>query len=97
MLSALFAEAGELLGDTDTSEEALADYASRVDAITADHQAKIDGFMTSERPGKEVVPLAIYYRYLRRTAANLLGVVRTSSEPFPHADYLDDGSVDTDD
>jgi len=97
VLSALFAEAGELLADSDSSEETIADYASRVDAITADHQAKIDGFMTSDRPGKEVVPLAIYYRYLRRTAANLLGVVRMSSEPFPHADYLEDGTVDTDD
>lgn len=97
VLSALFAEAGELLGDQDTSDEALADYGARVDALTTEHQAKIDGFMTSERPGKEVVPLAIYYRYLRRTAANLLGVVRTSAEPFPHADYLEDGAVDTDD
>ena len=97
VLSALFAEAGELLGDHGANDEELADYAVRVDAITAEHQSKIDGFMTSERPGKEVVPLAIYYRYLRRTAANLLGVVRTSAEPFPHADYLDDGTVDTDD
>lgn len=97
VLSALFAEAGELLGDQGANHEELADYAVRVDAITAEHQSKIDGFMTSERPGKEVVPLAIYYRYLRRTAANLLGVVRTSAEPFPHADYLDDGTVDTDD
>lgn len=97
VLSTLFAEAGELLGEHDTTDEALADYANRVEAIMTEHQTKIDGFMTSERPGKEVVPLAIYYRYLRRTAANLLGVVRTSSEPFPHADYLDDGTVDTDD
>jgi len=33
-------------------------------------QAKIDGFMNSDRPGKEVVPLAIYYRYVLRTVAN---------------------------
>jgi len=42
--------------------------------------------MSSDRPGREVVPLAIYYRYLRRIAANLLGVVRMSSEPLPLVD-----------
>ena len=51
-----------------------------------DLQAKIDGFMNSERPGKEVVPLAIYYRYVLRTVANLLGVVRTAAEPLPNVD-----------
>lgn len=97
VISALFAEAGELLGDADVDDNALLDYARRVEAIMAEHQAKMDGFMASERPGKEVVPLAIYYRYLRRTVANLLGVVRSASETFPHADYLEDGTVDTDD
>lgn len=97
VISTLFAEAGELLAATEAETQAIDDYASRVDAITAELQAKIDGFMTSDRPGREVVPLAIYYRYLRRIAANLLGVVRTSSEPIPHVDYLEDGTVDTDD
>lgn len=96
-ISTLFAEAGELLGDPDADDDALQAYAAKVDASTADLQTKIDGFMSSERPGREVVPLAIYYRYLRRIVANLLGVVRTSSEPFPHTDYLEGGTVDTDD
>ena len=43
------------------------------------------------------MPLAIYFRYLRRIAANLLGIVRTSGEPIPHVDYLEGGAVDTDD
>ncbi len=95
--SALFAEAGELLGSADTDEAAIEDFAERATAITTDLQAAIDGFMTSDRPGREVVPLAIYYRYLRRIVANLLGIVRTSSEPLPHVDYLEGGTVDTDD
>jgi hypothetical protein len=53
--------------------------------------------MISERPAREVVPLAIYYRYLRRIVANLLGVARTSAEPLPHVDDLEGGTVDTDD
>lgn len=95
--SALFGEAAELLGDSSADDDAIQAYATRVNAIMAELQAKIDGFMTSERPGREVVPLAIYYRYLRRIAANLLGVVRTSAEPFPHVDYVEGGTVDTDD
>lgn len=95
--STLFAEAGELLGDPDADDDVIQAYTARVDATTTELQAKIDGFMTSDRPGREVVPLAIYYRYLRRIVANLLGVVRTSAEPFPHLDYLEGGTVDTED
>lgn len=97
VLSGLFAEAGDLLAMTELDEAPLDDFTTRVEAITANHQTEIDSFMTSDRPGREVVPLAIYYRYLRRIAANLLGVVRSSSEPIPHLDYLDGGTIDTDD
>jgi len=97
LLSALFAEAGDLLALAQPDQSGLDDYASRIDELTSKYQHEIDGFMSSDRPGREVVPLAIYYRYLRRIAANLLGVVRTSSEPLPHVDYLDGGTVDTDD
>jgi phosphate uptake regulator len=94
VVSALFAEAADLLADPDASDEAVDDYAERAHAIATAHQEKIDGFMTSDRPGREVVPLAIYYRYLRRIVANLIGIVRTSAEPLPH---LDDDLDDTDD
>lgn len=97
LLSNLFAEAGDLLADAEPDQTALDDYARRVDELTSSYQNEIDGFMTSDRPGREVVPLAIYFRYLRRIAANLLGVVRTSSEPLPHVDYLESGTIDTDD
>jgi len=97
VVSTRFAEAGELLGMSDVGESALNDFAARLEAIMQEQQAKIDSFMTSERPGREVVPLAIYYRYVRRIVANLLGIVRTSSEPIQHVDYLDQGTTDTED
>lgn len=96
-VSLLFAEAAELLNETDVDEEALDSYVERTSARSAEYQSKISEFMTSERPGREVVPLAIYYRYLRRIVANLTGVVRTSADPFPQMDYLEDGTIDTDD
>lgn len=95
-VSALFAEAAELLAEPDPSR--IADYAERVQTITHLQQDKIDELTQSELPGREVVPRAIYYRYLKRIAANLLGVVSTASEPLPNIDYLDDGATDiTDD
>lgn len=82
---AYFTEAGELL-TSGPGIELVHDYADRINASTADYQAHIDSYMTSERPGQEVVPLAITYRYLRRIAANLLGVVRTGTESIPQND-----------
>lgn len=96
-LSSLFGEAAELLGAADTDRAEIDDFAQRVIAIVDAYQAKIDSYMTSERPGREVVPLAIYYRFLRRIAMNLVGAVRTSVDPVPLLDYLDDGATDTDD
>lgn len=96
VVSAMFSEAAGLLSDPDA--ERVADFAERAKAITRGHQDRIDSYMHSELPGSEVVPLAIYYRYLRRIVANLLGIVGTASETLPHIDYLDDGKTDiTDD
>jgi hypothetical protein len=97
VLSELFAEAAELLADPDTGDAVMNDFAHRIDVIGAEYQAKIDHFMVSDRPGHEVVPLAIYYRYLRRIVANLLGVVRTSIEPLQPMEPRDAGHSDPDD
>jgi phosphate uptake regulator len=97
LVSNLFSEAAELLADKDATDAAVDEYADRASALAAAYQEEIQGFLTSDRPGREVVPLAIYYRYLRRIVANLVGIVRTSSEPLPHLDYLEGGTVDTDD
>ncbi len=97
LLSGLFVDAGALLSDPDPSAEAIGEYSDRANDMMRDHQATIDACMTSDLPGREVVPLAIYLRYLRRIAANLDGVVRSGSEPIPTVDYLEDGAVDTED
>lgn len=96
VVSALFAEAAELLANPDDS--LVEEYADRVQTITHGLQGQIDELTQTELPGREAVPRAIYYRYLKRIAANLLGVVSTASEPLPHIDYLDGGQTDiTDD
>lgn len=95
VVSAMFGEAGELLAEPDAAR--VADFAERTKNMTHAHQDRIDSYMHSELPGSEVVPRAIYYRYLKRIVANLLGIVGTATEPLPHIDYLDEGATDTDD
>ncbi len=96
VVSALFAETAELLDTPD--DDRIDDFATRITEISHRQQDKINELTMSELPGYQVVPRAIYYRYLKRIVANLLGVVSTASEPLPHIDYLDDGETDiTDD
>ncbi len=95
VVSAMFGEAAEMLAEPDPDR--VAEFAQRAKALTREHQDRIDSYMHSERPGSEVVPRAIYDRYLKRIVANLLGIVGTATEPLPHIDYLDDGQTDTDD
>ena len=92
-MSELFERAADLL-TTDHHPSAIDEYADRVNSVIADCQARIDSYLISDRPGREVVPLAIYHRFHRRIAANLLGVVRAWAEPVHLVDM--DGHVDTD-
>jgi len=94
-VSRLFVEAGELLSEP--NEDGMNDYARRVLKMTGDLDDKIAVLLKSEEPGFKVVPRAIYFRYLKRILANLLGVVSTSNEPLPNIDYLDDGTTDVTD
>jgi hypothetical protein len=95
IISTMFGEAAELM--TEPNDDRIEALALRAGALVDSHQAKIEGYLHSERPGREVVPRAIYYRYLKRIVANLLGIVRTVNEPLPTLGYLDNGATDTGD
>jgi hypothetical protein len=96
VVSGLFAEAAELL--LEATQIQVEDFAERVHLIMLNLQDKINVLTRADTPAYEAVPRAIYYRYLKRIVANLLGVVSTASEPLPFIDYLDDGQTDiTDD
>jgi hypothetical protein len=81
IVSGLFGRAAELLEAGQPDPDEIRDYAHHVNSVIAVCQARIDSCMTSDRPGREVVPLAVYNRFLRRVAANLLGLVRAWAEP----------------
>ena len=88
LISTMFGEAADLLSEPDV--ERTEEFAERVLAVVAEHRAKIESYLHSDRPGREVVPRAIYYRYLKRIVANLLGIVHTAAEPIPAANQPDD-------
>ncbi|MDX2379083.1 MAG: PhoU domain-containing protein [Acidimicrobiia bacterium] len=95
LISSMFNETAEILSEP--SEEAVAELGRRGGALVDEYQSKIDGYLHSDRPGSEVVPRAIYYRYLKRIVANLLGIAHAATEPIQTLDHGADGMTDTDD
>lgn len=93
-VSALFNEAAQIIGEQDSVPERFNDDCTSIGAALQD---EIDGYLSSDRPGSEVVPRAIYARYLKRIVANLLGVVRSANEPIGQGDDNDDRFNDLDD
>ena len=93
-VSSLFNEAARIIGE---EEDVPAAFIEACTSIGAALQAEIDSYLTSDRPGREVVPRAIYARYLKRVVANLLGVVRSANEPIARGDDNADAYNDLDD
>ena len=92
LISTMFGEAADLLAEPNA--ERSEEFATRVLALVAEHQAKIESYLHSDRPGRAVVPRAIYYRYLKRLVANLLGIVRTAADPLPSNITQEDNKTD---
>lgn len=93
-ISQLFTDAAELLSEYD---EAPAEFYDRGHELTRSIQNTMNSYLTSDRPGHEVVPRAIYARYLKRIVANLVGVVRSATEPIHWGDDNRDEFNDLDD
>ena len=92
LISTMFGEAADLLAEPNDGR--TEEFATRILALVAEHQAKIESYLHSDRPGREVVPRAIYYRYLKRIVANLLGIVRTAAGPLPSSTTEEDDKDD---
>jgi hypothetical protein len=93
-LSGLFVRAAGLLTESEPDPVDVGDFADGINCVIADCQARIDSYLTSDRPGHEVVPLAIYSRFQRRIAANLMGVVWAWAEPEYLTNQVDDDPED---
>ncbi len=86
IVSGFFAEASEILAEHDGIPEGFRD---RLAGMTSQIQSRIDGYMTSDRPGHQVVPRAVYHRYLKRIVANLNSAVLAATEPVRVIDPTD--------
>ncbi|MEC7828223.1 MAG: PhoU domain-containing protein [Actinomycetota bacterium] len=86
IVSGFFAEASEILAEHDGIPEGFRD---RLAEMTSQIQSRIDGYMTSDQPGRQVVPRAVYHRYLKRIVANLNSAVLAATEPVRVIDPTD--------
>ncbi len=93
-VSSLFTEAADLLQH---GGDRIEDFAARAQAVNDELRTTMDSYLTSDRPGHEVVPRAIYQRYVKRIVSNLVGVVRSATEPISQGDSNTDVYGDLDD
>ena len=94
-ISEMLGEAADVLAAAD--DDGAASLRERSNALQDELQDHIRTLMHSDRPGSDVVPRAILYRYWKRIVANIAGVVTTATEPLQHQGYEDGGTVDIDD
>ncbi len=90
-ISDMMGQTADLVAEVDP--EAAAEFRDRADALRHHLEGQIRDCMHSDRPGREVVPRAILYRYWKRIVANLAGIVGSDTEPLAHEvgeDDLDD-------
>ena len=90
-ISSMMGEAADILSDPD-ADEATA-FRAKADELRFSLETQIRECMHSEKPGSEVVPRAILYRYWKRIVANLAGIVLAATEPIHQEvdpDDLDD-------
>ncbi len=86
IVSGFFTEASEILAE---HEGTPVSFRERVDAMVSQIQSRIDGYMTSKQPAHQVVPRAVYHRYLKRIVANLNSAVLAATEPVRVTDNSD--------
>jgi phosphate uptake regulator len=94
-ISEMMGEAADLLSGEATSQ--ADEFRQKAESLSHELEDRILAYMHTDRPGHEVVPRAILYRYWKRIVANLGGVVTAATEPLQTQDYYDDGETDIDD
>ncbi len=76
--------------DADAAQEAL----NEADAKLDEFDEMVIGQLTSERPSREGVPIALVARYLKRIAAHLMNVMTAVVMPLDRLDYWDEDKAD---
>jgi phosphate uptake regulator len=89
-LSSMFATCGELF--TQPSDDRADAYLERCDRLLDEFDDLVLEQVHSHEEASQAVPRALLYRYLKRVAANLGGVVSSVVNPIDQIDYHDDSS-----
>ena len=92
-VSASFGEVATLIAGGGDAEEAR----ERANELVLRFEVELRRLIHTTDQGSYAVPRALLYRYLKRVAANLAGIVSSLVDSFDHIDYLLDGEYDTDD
>lgn len=92
-ISNLFTEVAAVFGGPDASR----DEEIRQNGLDLAHEmeARLRMLIHTDEPASYAVPRALLYRYLKRIAANLAGIVSSAIDPLDQVDYP--GGLDSDD
>ncbi len=92
-VSTLFADVAAVCTDPVAAEGEVTRAAGL--ALVHEFEEELRSLLKSDAPASYAVPRALLYRYLKRIAANLAGILSSVFDPFDQVDYP--GGADTDD
>lgn len=78
----------------DRDSEAASELLPEVDGWLDEYDEIVIGQLSSERPSREGVPVALYYRYLKRITAHMMNVLTAIVMPVDRLDYWDEDKAD---
>jgi phosphate uptake regulator len=87
-VSSRIAEAAAILGEPD--DERAQAFIEVCEARMRDLDGRVNELMHSDEPADHAVPRAMYFRYLKRIVANVVGAVETLTRPLDRRDDLDE-------
>lgn len=87
-LSNMIGDAGEIFDARD--QDRANEFLSSGDSLLSEFDQRVIKLIHSEAPASQAVPRALLYRYFKRVAANLLGVVSSVVLPVDQIDYFDE-------
>ncbi len=87
-ISPMISEAGRIFVDEDVA--AADELLASADRMLDEFDALVVELMHSERPAAEAVPLALLYRYFKRTVAHLMNLLSAVVMPLDKLDYFDE-------
>jgi len=83
-VSGRLAEAASLLADP--SDARLREFVDACEERMTDLDARVNGLIHSDEPARHAVPRAMFFRYLKRIVANVVGAVEVLLQPLDRRD-----------